>query len=67
MLYVHNVVLFNSDEWFNYVFCRKIDGIWNHHDNHHMPVSKKPKIMFLVICGIWAYNEYDDSHKVTGV
>jgi hypothetical protein len=38
-----------------------MDGIWIRHDDHHKAIS------YVVRCGIWAYNDYDDDIKVRGV
>jgi hypothetical protein len=38
-----------------------MDGIWSQHDDYHKAIS------YVLKCGIWAYNEYDDDIEVRGV
>jgi hypothetical protein len=38
-----------------------MDGICSYHDDHHKPIS------YVVRCGIWAHNGYDDDNKVRAV
>jgi hypothetical protein len=42
MCYI-NGELFTHNEWFNYVTCQKMDGIWSHHSDHHKSISKNKK------------------------